>query len=1019
MNPRWHLRIGWFVAAGWVVGHLFFSPLSQAQVVNDGATATLNHVTNTISGGITVGTNGPFTLLILTNGTLLTNSGNGTIGLNAGANSNTVKVTSGNTRWAMSSDLSVGSVGSFNRLVITNGGLVQNGFGALGIDPASRSNLAVITGAGSVWTNQNDLYVGYVGRGNSLVVSNGGFVADTSGILGVDALSSNNLTTVTDSGSHWSNRASLFVGFSGSRNTLVVSNSASAFASNNVIVGLNSGAVSNFLLLSGGAFLTNKNYGALGVNSGANANTAFLSGSNTVWGLGQSLFVGSNGAMNRLVVSNGAQISGRSGGNIGNSVGATNNSAVITDGGSAWRIFADFGLGSAGAGNLLVITNGGLLVNGDGEIGGGPSASNNQAFVIGTNSVWTNRQDLNMGISGAGNQLTVEGGGLLENFTASIGNFVSGSNNQATVTGAGSVWNNRGELNVGYGGSGNQITVAKSGTVFASNSIFLGFLATSSNNYLHLYGGILRTTNATGTASLDIRRGTNQFDFGTIEADRLLMTNRAGFFEFNGGLLITRGAIISNGVPFVVGKAGSTPAIWDVRAGPIDHSLAFGDLVIGSNAGLNQLLITNGALLSGGGSGFIGGTGANSNLVLLSGGSRWVLGTDLIIGRGGASNRVIISDGALVRSEATIIGTSATSSNNEVVVTGAGSLWSNSITVLMGSLSPGNRLIVSNGAMAWANSFIVGFTNTSLNNRIIVDGGMLIATNAGSSGLLDVRRGTNVLNSGLIEVDRLLVTNMPSYFEFNGGTLITKSTTNNIGRAFSIGNGVRAATLSLAGNGVHNFFAAGLIIRSNASLIGNGTIHAPVTVENGGTLAPGASIGKLMLVNSIILQGSTIMEISKTGSTLTNDQLQVIGPVTFGGTLLVTNIGPTALGPGDQFQIFNAGGYVNSFANIILPPLGPGLIWTNKLSVDGSIQVLAGSAPHIDSVRISGTNFVISCTGGPPNTNYVVVTTTNVALPLTNWISVLTNSFDSGGNFILSNAISAGIPQRFYRLLVP
>src|SRR5439155_830397 len=206
-----------------------------------------------------------------------------------------------------------------------------------------------------------------------------------------------------------------------------------------------------------------------------------------------------------------------------------------------------------------------------------------------------------------------------------------------------SVWKNRAELNVGYGGSGNQLTAAKSGTVFASNSIFLGFLATSTNNHLHVYGGILRTTNATGTASLDIRRGTNQFDFGTIEADRLLMTNRAGFFEFNGGLLITRGATISNGVPFVVGMGGSTPATWDVRAGPSDHSLAFGDLVVGSNSSLNQLLITNGALLSGGGSGFIGAsTGANSNLVLLSGaGSRWVLGSDLIIGRGGASNRVI------------------------------------------------------------------------------------------------------------------------------------------------------------------------------------------------------------------------------------------------------------------------------------------------------------------------------------------------------------------------------------------
>ena len=73
----------------------------SAQVVSDGATNTLNNVTNTIPGDVTVGTNGSFTLLILTNGALLTNSGNGFIGRNAGANSNTVWLTGANTRWLM------------------------------------------------------------------------------------------------------------------------------------------------------------------------------------------------------------------------------------------------------------------------------------------------------------------------------------------------------------------------------------------------------------------------------------------------------------------------------------------------------------------------------------------------------------------------------------------------------------------------------------------------------------------------------------------------------------------------------------------------------------------------------------------------------------------------------------------------------------------------------------------------------------------------------------------------------
>jgi len=59
---------------------------TQAQIVADGGSSTLNNVTSNITGTVTVGTNGSFTLLVLTNAALLTNSGNGVIGRNVGAN---------------------------------------------------------------------------------------------------------------------------------------------------------------------------------------------------------------------------------------------------------------------------------------------------------------------------------------------------------------------------------------------------------------------------------------------------------------------------------------------------------------------------------------------------------------------------------------------------------------------------------------------------------------------------------------------------------------------------------------------------------------------------------------------------------------------------------------------------------------------------------------------------------------------------------------------------------------------
>ncbi|HXU78041.1 MAG TPA: hypothetical protein VN794_15820, partial [Methylomirabilota bacterium] len=59
-----------------------FAATAHAQVVADGGTTTLNNVTSNINGTVTVGTKGSFTLLILTNGALLTNSANGVIGRN-------------------------------------------------------------------------------------------------------------------------------------------------------------------------------------------------------------------------------------------------------------------------------------------------------------------------------------------------------------------------------------------------------------------------------------------------------------------------------------------------------------------------------------------------------------------------------------------------------------------------------------------------------------------------------------------------------------------------------------------------------------------------------------------------------------------------------------------------------------------------------------------------------------------------------------------------------------------------
>src|SRR5947209_72537 len=75
---------------------------ARAQLVADGASKLINGTTTNVTGDLVIGTNGAFTTLIITNAGMVTNTGNGTIGLNTSAKTNQVTVTDANSVWQMS-----------------------------------------------------------------------------------------------------------------------------------------------------------------------------------------------------------------------------------------------------------------------------------------------------------------------------------------------------------------------------------------------------------------------------------------------------------------------------------------------------------------------------------------------------------------------------------------------------------------------------------------------------------------------------------------------------------------------------------------------------------------------------------------------------------------------------------------------------------------------------------------------------------------------------------------------------
>lgn len=90
---------------------------------------------------------------------------------------------------------------------------------------------------------------------------------------------------------------------------------------------------------------------------------------------------------------------------------------------------------------------------------------------------------------------------------------------------------------------------------------------------------------------------------------------------------------------------------------------------------------------------------------------------------------------------------------------------------------------------------------------------------------------------------------------------------------------------------------------------------------------------------------------------------------------------------------------------------------TNSSPVSAVVTV--APPPQITSVQLLNGNFVIGGSNGTPGAPYYVLTSTNLALPLAQWTPVLTDHFNSSGNFASTNSIIPGVPRNFYLIQVP
>jgi fibronectin-binding autotransporter adhesin len=293
-----------------------------------------------------------------------------------------------------------------------------------------------------------------------------------------------------------------------------------------------------------------------------------------------------------------------------------------------------------------------------------------------------------------------------------------------------------------------------------------------------------------------------------------------------------------------------------------------------------------------------------------------------------------------------------------------------------------------------------------------------------SSGTLMIGQGTAsqpgsiassvVNNSGALVFNR--VEDLSYAGAINGSGTMTKQAAGTLTltgtNTYTGATTVRAGTLLV--NGVLGLSA---VTVTNGTLGGNGVIRGPVSIQIGGRLSPGTSIGALTISNSLDLSALTMMELNAV--TGTNDLVRGLTSITYGGTLVLSNIGGT-ISASNAFKLFSANSYSGAFAALTPANPGPGFAWnTNTLATDGTLRVVSTAPATIAMGLLTACGPSSQCftlTWPADHTGWRLQSQTNpISIGLrSNWFSVPSSLLTNQMTFTLPNTGCV-----FYRLVYP
>ncbi|HXS68621.1 MAG TPA: autotransporter-associated beta strand repeat-containing protein, partial [Candidatus Polarisedimenticolia bacterium] len=528
------------------------------------------------------------------------------------------------------------------------------------------------------------------------------------------------------------------------------------------------------------------------------------------------------------------------------------------------------------------------------------------------------------------------------------------------------------------------------------------------------------TLNGSG-AVIDVTNGTTLTVNGTITGAGALSLTDSGTLTLGNANTYTGGTIISNGVLALGSNNANNNGAGGSGVGPTNNPVTFygGTLQLfgaGANTGNNYNTLYNPLVVPAGQTGTLvmfprgfpntgNGAGLNSSL---SGSGTLNLVVNYV--RDALSGDWSAFTGTIMVTNFSPGGDEMRINNNFGYANAT--IYLNGTFVMDSSLSA--NAIIDIGDLGGVSTAIIGAGNSSAANptwrvgwKNTTDTFAGSISDDGHSSIIKVGTGTWYL---------------AGQNTFTGSTIISNGVIGltNVG----IGDGAITASTNIFINSGAALDVSGrsddtMFLNFGQVLCGNGTLNGILDTTPGGTVSAGGgvydnAIGALTVTNHINLGGTTWLKLNRTA---VPDSDRLISPAIniSGGTLVVTNVG-MPLQAGDTFTLFN--GPITGTFTLMLPNY---YTWdTTQLYVNGTIRVTAANLPKFsaDFSAFSSGTITLSASNGLPNGPISVLSTTNIALPLSQWTVVTTGNFDNAGNFSAPVTVDpTTVPRQFFTLL--